>query len=149
MSVLIQKSKTDIYRDRNRIIIAGTGNNLCLINNFDLYLQWVGNNLEFDFYLFRNLTKDNDQYMFWKENVPLFYSRMRELFIQAFKQFVSNINFCGLHCLRSGGATAACNLGVPDRPFKRHGRWRSENAKDGYVKDSFNDLLFVSTNLGI
>jgi hypothetical protein len=45
--------------------------------------------------------------MFWKENVPLFYSRMRELFIQAFKQFVSNINFCGLHCLRSGGATAA------------------------------------------
>jgi hypothetical protein len=54
----------------NRIIIAGTGNNLCLINNFDLYLQCVGNNLEFDFYLFRNLTKDNDQYMFWKENVP-------------------------------------------------------------------------------
>ena len=38
---------------------------------------------------------------------------------------------------------------VPDRLFKRHGRWRSENAKDGYVKDSFNDLLFVSKNLGI
>ena len=149
MSVLIQKSKTDIHRDRNRIIIAGTGNNLCLINNFDLYLQCVGNNLEFDFYLFRNLTKDNDQYMFWKENVPLSYSRMRELFIQAFKQFVSDIKFYGLHCLRSGGATSTCNFGVPDRLFKRHGRWRSENAKDGYVKDSFNDLLFVSTNLGI
>jgi hypothetical protein len=42
------------------------------------------------------------------------------------------------------GATAAYNFGVPDRLFKRHGRWRSENAKDGYVKDSFNDLLFVS-----
>jgi hypothetical protein len=50
----------------------------------------------------------------------------------------------GLHSLRSGGATAACNFGVPDRLFKRHGRWRSGNAKDGYVKDSFNDLLFVS-----
>ena len=94
MSVLIQKSKTDIYRDRNRIIIAGTGNNLCLINNFDLYLQWVGNNLEFDFYLFRNLTKDNDHYIFRKENVPLCYSRMRELFIQAFMAFVSGNFWC-------------------------------------------------------
>ena len=46
--------------------------------------------------------------MFWKENVPLSYSRMRELFIQAFKQFVSDIKSYGLHCLRSGGATAAC-----------------------------------------
>ena len=55
----------------------------------------------------------------------------------------------GLHSLRSCGATAACNFCVPDRLFKRHGRWRSENAKDGYIKDSFNDLLFVSKNLGM
>jgi len=27
----------------------------------------------------------------------------------------------GLHSLRSGGATAACNFGVPDRLLKRHG----------------------------
>ena len=32
----------------------------------------------------------------------------------------------GLHSLRSGGASAAANAGVPDRLFKRHGRWRSE-----------------------
>ena len=38
MSVLIQKSKTDIHRDGNRIIIARRGNNLCLIKNLDLYL---------------------------------------------------------------------------------------------------------------
>jgi hypothetical protein len=87
--------------------------------------------------------------MFWKEHVPLSYSGMRLIFIQDFKQFVSDIKFYGLHCLRSGGATSTCNFGVPDRLFKRHGRWRSENAKDGYVKDSFNDLLFVSTNLGL
>ena len=149
MSVFIQKSKTDIYRDGNQIIIARTGNNLCPVKNLELYLQWVDNNHEFDFYLFRNLTKDNDHYNFRKENVPLCYTRMRELFIQAFKPFVSDIKSYGLHSLRSGGATAACNFGVPDRLFKRHGRCRSENAKDSYVKDSFNDLLFVSKNLGI
>ena len=53
-----------------------------------------------------------------------------------------------LHSLRSGGATAACNFGVPGRLFKRHGKWRSENAKDGNIKDAFNDL-FVSKNLVI
>jgi hypothetical protein len=65
----------------------------------------------------------------------------RLIFNQDFKQFVSDIKFYGLHCLRSGGATSTCNFGVPDRLFKRHGRWRSENVKDGYVKDSFYDLL--------
>ena len=32
------------------------------------------------------------------------------------------------------GSTVAANTGVPNRLFKRHGRWRSENAEDGYVK---------------
>jgi hypothetical protein len=38
--------------------------------------------------------------------------------------------------LRSGGASAAANAGVPDQMFKRHDTWCSENPKDGYVKVS-------------
>ena len=53
----------------------------------------------------------------------------------------------GLHSLQAGGASAAANAGVPDRFFKRHGRWRSENAKDGYVKDALEERLKVSHNL--
>ena len=86
---------------------------------------------------------------FRKENVPLSYNIMRELFIQAFKPFVSDIKHYGLHSLRSDGATSACHFGVSDRLLKRHDGWRFENAKDGYVKYSFNDLLFVFKNLGI
>ena len=41
------------------------------------------------------------------------------------------------------------NAGVPDRLFKRHGRWRSENVKDGYIKDDLKALLSVSLALGI
>ena len=48
-----------------------------------------------------------------------------------------------------GGASATANIGVPDRLFKKHGRWRSETAKDGYVKDSMKDRLSVSLNLGL
>ena len=52
----------------------------------------------------------------------------------------------GLHSLRAGGASAAANAGVPDRLFKRHGRW---NAEDGYVKDSLESRLSVSKRIGI
>ena len=55
----------------------------------------------------------------------------------------------GLHSLISGGATTAASAGVPDRLFKRHGRWKSENAKDGYVKDSIESRLQVSKKLGL
>ena len=55
----------------------------------------------------------------------------------------------GLHSLRAGGATAAANAGVPDRLFKRHGRWLSDRAKDGYVQDDMTRLLSVSRSLGI
>jgi hypothetical protein len=50
----------------------------------------------------------------------------------------------GVHPLRSGGATAAANLDIPDRLFKAHGRWRSELAKDGYVEDNIEKVLSVS-----
>ena len=43
--------------------------------------------------------------------------------------------------------TAAANAGVSDRLFKRHGRWKSETAKDGYVKDNLDSLLLVSQSL--
>ena len=55
----------------------------------------------------------------------------------------------GLHSLRAGGASAAANTGVPDRLFKRHGRSKSDKAKDGYIKDSVHSLLSVSLSRGI
>ena len=88
-------------------------------------------------------------YIFRPVNKPLSYSRMRELFIEAFSPFVVNITSYGLHSLRPGGATSAAKYGVPDRLFKRHGRWRSDKSKDGYVKDDLVQRMLVSQNLGI
>lgn len=53
------------------------------------------------------------------------------------------------HSARIGGATAAANLGVPDRLFKAHGRWRSEHAKDGYIRSDLAAKCFVSLGLGL
>ena len=69
--------------------------------------------------------------------------------LEAFKDIVFDISAIGRHSLRSGGATAAANAGVPDRLLKRHGCWASESAKDGYVQDFLSSRLSVSKALGI
>ena len=74
----------------------------------------------------------------------LSYSRTRQIVLAAFAALGYPVNVFGLHSLRSGGATLAANAGVNDRLFKRHGRWKSETAKDGYVKDNLDSLLSVS-----
>ena len=52
-----------------------------------------------------------------------------------------------MHSFRADGAIAAAAAQVPDCLFKRHRRWRSENAKDGYVQDPEAVQLGVSKNL--
>ena len=79
----------------------------------------------------------------------LSYSQLRGLVLEAFKDIVPDISAIGTHILRSGAATATANTGVPDRLFKRHGRWASESAKDGYVQDSLSSRLSVFKALSI
>ena len=75
--------------------------------------------------------------------------RIRELFLAKLSQLGYDQTQFGLHSLRAGGATAAASAGVPDRLFKRHGRWRSETAKYGYVKDPEEVRLSVSKGLNL
>ena len=43
----------------------------------------------------------------------------------------------GTHSLRASGATTAANAsGVSDRYLKRHGCWKTDVAKGGYIDDS-------------
>ena len=43
----------------------------------------------------------------------------------------------------------AANAGVQDCLFKRHGRWKSEGANDGYMEDSTAKRLLVLQQLGL
>ena len=84
-----------------------------------------------------------------KKNKSLSYTRSREIVLKALSEIGLKREKFGLHSLRAGGATAAANAGIKDRLFKRHGRSRSETAKDGYVKDNLKELISVSLILGI
>lgn len=149
ITIFIPKSKTDIYRDGNSVVIARTNTDLCPVKNLELYLTLAKIPVGSEQFIFRNITAYKGRFELRAEDKPLSYGRIRELFIAAFRPFVPDIKKYGLHSLRSGGATIAANLGISDRLFKRHGRWRSETAKDGYVKDSLGDRLRVSNSLGI
>ena len=84
-----------------------------------------------------------------REDGGLTYSRMRELVKEQLEELEFPAVDFGLHSLRAGGATAAAVAGVPDRLFKKHGRWKSENVKDGYIEDSLQQWLSVTKNLGL
>lgn len=50
----------------------------------------------------------------------------------------------GLHSMRASGASMVARTNVNERCWKRHGRWKSESAKDGYVADSVEKRLSVT-----
>ena len=98
---------------------------------------------------FCDLSPCRSGYRIRSDKKALSYSALRDLFQNTLKPHVCDINKYGLHSLRSGVATRAANFGITDRLFKRHGRWRSETAKDGYVKDALQTRLSVSQYLGL
>lgn len=153
MKIFIEKSKTDVYRDGNWVLIAKTGNVTCPVCLLKRYLSSCGmlDNSESEMFIFRSLSylKKSNSYMLRKENHSLSYTRTREILLSMLSSLGLNTKLYGLHSLRSGGASKVANMGVSDRMFKRHGRWKSETAKDGYVKDSLKDMLSVSLNLGL
>ena len=72
-------------------------------------------------------------------SVPLSYNRAREIVLSAFDSIGLPKQDYGLHSLRVGGASSAANARVPNRLFKRRGRWKSDKAKDGYI----NGIMFI------
>lgn len=111
--------------------------------------MWANIDNDSDVYIFSLLTATKHGFKVRKDGKHLAYSNLRKLFLEAFQPHVTDISHYCLHSLRSGGATTAANMGIPDRMFKRHGRWLSESAKDGYVKDSLEERLKVSKSLGL
>ena len=107
-------------------------------------------NPDSDEYIFRSLSFCSSTGKYKLRGVtPLSYSRTREIVLEAFEKIGLPKKDYGLHSFRAGGASAAANSNISDRLFKRHGRWRSDKAKDGYIRDNLEGLLSVSRALGI
>ena len=144
----ICQSKADQLRKGDEVLIARTRTATCPVAMLEKYMAMAGIPPSSELFLFRAITKTKKGEVL-RSTGSLSYSRLSELFRLKLKQLGYAAGNYGLHSLRAGGATAAARAGVPDRLFKRHGRWKSEAAKDGYVDDSVEARLAVSKNLGL
>ena len=133
------------------MVIARTGSQLCPVAMLKRYMEMADLTLDgSENFLFRGISHTkNGSKLRDKSMRGISYTTIRESVLQRLEEIGLDKRQYGLHSLRAGGASAAANAGVPDRMFKRHGRWRSENAKDGYVKDSLSSRLQVSQKLGL
>ena len=125
--------------------MARKGTVTCLYTVLSRYFHLVALNCNSSDFVFRNLVYHKSTLSYSIGLRPISYSRARELLLNSLGFPTSKY---GLDSLRSGGGSAAANAGISDRLFKRLGRWKSDRAKDGYVKDNINSLS-VSRSLGL
>ena len=148
MMVIIRSTKTDQLRQGDELVIARTSTHTCPVVMLERYMGLAGINSSSDLFLFRAIRRTREGEKL-RPAGQLSYSTLRELFKKKLVELGYQAEQSGLHSLRAGGATAAANAGIPDWLFKRHGRWKSDYAKDGYIEDSTDRRLAVSRGIGL
>ena len=149
--IMIRESKTDVYRQGDRIVIARTGTPFCPVNMLERYFATAGLNdstsNQFIFPAVMFCSKFNKHILRPDKFRSLSYSTVTSIFLAKLSDLGLNPKAYGLHSLRAGGASICANRGTVDRLWKRHGRWTSEKAKDGYVSDDLKQRLAVALNM--
>lgn len=151
LKLFIAKSKTDVYKQGTSLCITRTNSNTCPVDMLLRYLLLSGISELSEEFILRQLTycKKNNFYKLRKNDQPLSYTRVRELVLSTLDSLELDSKGYGVHSLRSGGATVAAAAGISDRLFKKHGRWKSDHAKDGYVHENLQSKLSVTKKLGL
>ena len=148
MKIRIVSSKTDQFRQGDELLVARTNTPTCPVTMLERFMCRTGMASNDERFLFRPIQKTKMGEKL-RESGKISYTCLRGLFCKKLGELGFPVEVFGLHSLRAGGASAAANAKVPDRLFKRHGRWRSENTKDGYIKDDVESRLEVSRRLGL
>ena len=149
IEIYLEKSKTDQYRLGDSVVIAKGQSAACPFLLLKKYFYLTGIDKSKDsVFLFRPMFRSGNRYALIYKKTPLSYTRTRECIIARLKEVCGDLNI-GLHSLRASGATTAANSDINGRCWKRHGRWKSETAKDGYVADSLEHRLQVTKQLGL
>ena len=147
MSIFIEKSKTDTYRKGHWLHLAKLNSNLCPLDLTKRHFVLAGVDKQYDKYIFRGIENTKNGLKLRKIDNPLSYTTVRGNVLDLLANIGLDPKKFGLHGLRSGGTSAAANLGVNERLFKKHGRWKSDKVKDSFVHEDMESKLLVSRNL--
>lgn len=144
--IQIRKSKTDVYRSGNELLISSGVTSACPYKMLQRYMTKACIDNSSDNYLFRPVVRSRDTCKLLNKVKKLSYTRTREIVLEKLKLVAPDLNL-GLHSLRAGGASMAANANVSDRCLKRHGRWKVDSSKDGYIEDSVQKRLKITEAL--
>ena len=147
ISISIPRSKSDQLCQGDQVVIARLKSVTCPVAMLERYMCVAKIPAESKLFLFRPIVAGRIPRL--RDSGKLSRTRLTELLREKLTLLGYPAVEFSPHSLRAGGATAAADAGVPDRIFKRHGHWKSETAKDGYVKDSLEKRLSVSKSLGL
>ena len=150
LEIYLPHSKTDQHREGNRIIIAKTHTQFCPVEKVQQFLTEAKLCVqeEPEAFLVPKLHKTKKGHNASRTS-GISYTTIRELFVEKMDTIREEDENLGLHSLRSGGASSAAHNGVSDRLISKQGRWRSEKARDGYIKDDKQTRMSVSLSLGL
>ena len=147
LSIQIRSSKTDIYRDGSEVVICKGTSVACPLSLLQRYISVSGISLDSSDYLFKPGFVSKQKSSLIKKNKRLSYTRAKECIVKKLKMVAPDLKL-GTHSLRASGVTAAASsAAISERCLKRHGRWKSDVAKDSYIKDSLDTRLSVTKNL--
>ena len=150
MEIFLPSSKTDQHRTGKKVIIAKTSTEFCPVENVTNFLRLAKLDIVQDpeAYLVPRLHRTKKGHNASKTR-GLSYTRIRETFMEKLDTIRESHEDFGLHSLRSGGASSAAQNGVTDRLISKQGRWVSENARNGYIKDDIRTRMSVTLSLGL
>ena len=92
--------------------------------------------------LFRRISHTKDGFSLRKQRLS--YTRAIEMVRKLLKSIGLKPELYGLYSMRSGAASLAAALCLPDRLIMHHGGWRSESSKNRFIKETKAALLDVS-----
>ncbi|CAH1244291.1 Hypp7251 [Branchiostoma lanceolatum] len=145
VALFLEKRKNDQFREGHWSCIARTDKPSCPASILQRFLKASGSTGHFK--LFRRIANIRGSLSLRQE--PMSYTRAREKVLTMLSAIGLDARKYGLHSLRSGGASTAAAMGVPDRLIAHHGGWRSTEAREGYILESKSSLLGVSRSLGL
>ena len=143
VAIFLEKRKNDQFRDGSWVFVGRCSTLPCPVKIIEKFLRIADHSKGSP--LFRRVLHTKRGGRLRKEAMS--YSRAKELIKKELSKEGLDPTKFGIHSLRSGGASAAAALGVPDRLFQRHGGWRSEKARNNYVKESLDSLLLVPKSI--
>lgn len=145
----VKNSKTDVYRKGSEIVIAKGTSFACPYSILSRYMSVANLTVQSDDFLFKPAFRSKNVSALINKNKKLSYTRAKECIVDKLKLVGPDLNL-GTHSLRASGATTVANsANVSERCLKRHGRWKTETAKDGYVEDSLQSRLSVTRVLNL